>query len=174
MDFPAEWEVFPAEAFETAMPRCPGSHSVELMAQLRPNGRVMDHWRLALGGSGSMELNVPLNQILPIQAGFPDGLRLKTQYWPRDVAIRRNMSSSSWQDVYETLAARQATVETAEGEVVPTDEVIGLLDGLPQTAIKSASLRWAVVIAEDGNLQLDLQSLPAPAKTLAGRPAFKG
>ena len=40
-----------AEDFELATARDPGILGVELMAQVRPNGCIMDHFRLALGGS---------------------------------------------------------------------------------------------------------------------------
>ena len=39
-----------AENFETAPPRTSADVCVEVMAQVRPNGRVMDHWRIATGG----------------------------------------------------------------------------------------------------------------------------
>jgi hypothetical protein len=174
MDFPADWDVFPSADFDLAVSRMAGLHSVELMAQIRPNGRIMDHWRLAMGGNGVLEIDVKLDHIIPVPAPFPDGWRLKRQYWPRDVEIRRNMTTGGWEDVYEALAARQAQVVSEDGTVVTNESVITLLDDLPPTAVKTASLRWAIVASEAGNLQLDLQSLPATSKALSGKPAFKG
>ena len=51
MEFPPEdWFTFPATDFELAAPRITGDYTVEILAQARPNGRVMDHWRITLGG----------------------------------------------------------------------------------------------------------------------------
>ena len=69
MEFPpAHWAVFPAEDFETACPRLPGTLGVELMAQVRPNGRVMDHWRLAIGGSSNLTITLDLAYLIPAAA----------------------------------------------------------------------------------------------------------
>ena len=44
MEFPpSNWDIFPVEEFTTAAPRVNSDCSVELMAIVRPNGRVMDH-----------------------------------------------------------------------------------------------------------------------------------
>ena len=57
MEFPPTgWEIFGAEDFETAAPRVAGDAVMELMAQIRPNGRVMDHWRVAIGGAKILEV----------------------------------------------------------------------------------------------------------------------
>ena len=172
MEFPPDWEVFPMEEFETASPRIAGDYTVELMAQLRPNGRIQDHWRLSLGGSKSLDIDVPLASIIP--SPNLNTWRLKCQFWPRDVTIRRNMVTSGWQDVYNMLAARNAGVVDEEDHEVLTEEVIGLLDALPASTQRSASICWAVVIGEDGRMRLDLQSLPASSEFLNGKPALKG
>ena len=89
MEFPPEtWFVFPAENFCTAGPRIHGDYTAELMAQARPNGRVLDHWRLALGGSKPLEVEFNLAAIIPAAATLPKW-RLTFQQWPRDVVIRR-------------------------------------------------------------------------------------
>ena len=52
MEFPPDtYFIFPAEHFETAGPRIIGDYTEEILAQVRLNGRVMDHWRVVLGGS---------------------------------------------------------------------------------------------------------------------------
>ena len=54
MDFPPDWLIVAEEDFETATPRDPGFLGMEVLAQIRPNGRVMDHFRIVLGGSQSI------------------------------------------------------------------------------------------------------------------------
>ena len=65
MEFPPEWNILPAEDFEIAVPRDPGEIGVDLMAQIRNNGRILNHFRLVLGGSKLLEAAVPLKNILP-------------------------------------------------------------------------------------------------------------
>ena len=49
MDFPVEnLDSLPAADFETAVSSLTGSLNVELLAQLRDNGRILDHWRLTV------------------------------------------------------------------------------------------------------------------------------
>ena len=64
MDFPPDWEVLPAEDFTTAVPRNAGSCGMELLAQIRPNSRILDHFRITLGGSKILDISVPLPSLL--------------------------------------------------------------------------------------------------------------
>ncbi len=48
MDFPHDWTVLEAEELETALPRVNGDFTMEVMAQLRPSGRILDNFRVAL------------------------------------------------------------------------------------------------------------------------------
>ncbi len=45
MDFPHDWVVLAAEEFETAAPRVNGDVTMEVLAQLRPSGRILDNFR---------------------------------------------------------------------------------------------------------------------------------
>jgi hypothetical protein len=50
MEFPPEtYDVFEADQFETARARLTGDAVMEVMLQMRPNGRCLDHYRIALG-----------------------------------------------------------------------------------------------------------------------------
>ena len=45
MEFPPDnYFILPAEHFENVVPRINGDYTVKILAQVRPNGRVMDHW----------------------------------------------------------------------------------------------------------------------------------
>ena len=49
MEFPLEDPtVLEMADFETAQPRDPGPLGMDLMAQMRPNGRVVDHYRVVI------------------------------------------------------------------------------------------------------------------------------
>ena len=72
MEFPPDtYFIFPAEHFETAGPRIIGDYTAEILAQARPNGRVMDHWRVILGGNKALEAEVDLAKLVPAAATLP-------------------------------------------------------------------------------------------------------
>ncbi len=119
-----------------------------------------------------MDLNVACNKLFP--SPNLNNWHLKRQYWPRDINIRRNATTSKREDVYDSLAARDASIEDGEGVEVPSEDVMHVLDTLPETAQKSASTRWAVVVDDDNNLRLDLQGLPAGVEVINGKPLLKG
>ena len=93
MEFPRDWNILPAEDFEIAVPRDPGEIGVELMAQIRTNGRILDHFRLALGGSNMLEAKVHLKNILP--TAEPPDWTLKLASWARDIKLWRNMATTA-------------------------------------------------------------------------------
>jgi hypothetical protein len=173
MEFPSDtWICFPAEGFDLAGSRSAAHLSAEIMAQVRPNGRIMDHWRIALGGTAILETKVDLVKLIPAAINLPKR-KLQLQYWPRDIAIRRNMVTSAWMDVTEMISANDATLLDIEDSLVDSKEVLEGLLSLPDRATSSAALRWAVVIAEDDKLELQLQHLPLAGSCLAAKPIFK-
>ena len=171
MEFPpTEHAFFEAEEFETATPRNPGDLGLELMAQIRPNGRIVDHWRLATGGSKILEAKMRLSMLMPAAAELPEW-SIVLQCWPADLAIRRNMTSSIWLDLKDMLASNKVTVEDNETNPVAGALVLEAISGMPPTA-NSAALRWAVSVSASGKLELQLQALPAPLSCLS-KPIFK-
>ncbi len=94
---------------------------MEVMLQMRPNGRCLDHFRVALTGT-VLKTQVKATNIFraPILAKY----RLTFQAWPRDLRIRRNMTSTEWTDVYTAISANEVHVSTEEsGENVPAEEI---------------------------------------------------
>ena len=166
MEFPPTWDVLPMQDFTTASTRNAGDLGMELLAQARPNGRVLDHYRVTLGGSKILDVSPPLAAMLL----GPANLKFKYQIWPRDVEIRRNMTTGPWMDAMELLSTRKAAVTNEEGAILPHDHVVTDITA----AGYAAAIRFAVVIGEDERMQLHLQCLPASAATLMGKPAFRG
>ena len=168
MDFPPEWVVLPAEDFTTAAPRNAGICGMELLAQIRHNRCILDHFRVSLDGSKILEVNTPLSSLMP---STPDsGLIFKFAVWPRDIEMKRNMTTSQWMDITELLASKKAAVHDQEGSMLAHAAVMADLASLGT----SSSLRFATVVGEDHLMQLHLQCLPASAKYLMGKPALRG
>ena len=172
MEFPPPWSFFPMEDFELAAPRDPGDIGVEAMAQARANGRVLDHFRIVLGGSQMLEATVNVKDIFPV-AAMPSW-SVAFSCWPRDVAIRRNMASSAWQDIRDMVAANDIKLLNGEGANVASNEILDLLDSVADKTLNSASIRWWIGASEDGRMQLQLQAAPSPASGYLSKPAWKG
>jgi len=179
MEFPPdEWACFPIEDYEAAVPRNPGTLGIEVMAQMRNDGRVVDHFRVALGGSETVKAR--FNTRMVFLAERLPSTALIFEVWPRDINIRRNVASSEWLDLNILLASNDVLVDvTAEeaggsADPVTNDALYTLLNAAKDKPAHTASIRWAVGVAGDGRLELVLQAFPASASVLLGKPAFRG
>jgi hypothetical protein len=134
---------------------------------------MLDHFRVAIGGSKVLEVNAAMADLLQLPSA--KRWRLKLQVWPRDLDLKRNMVSSAWQDVETLIASKQAQVAIVGDN---GEEEAGLDPGTVIGEMKQASvgaaIRFAAVIGGDQRLTLALQGLPATADYLMGRPAFRG
>lgn len=174
MEFPPTgWEIFEDKDFETGSTHKPGSHVLELLVQARPSGRCADHWRLILGGSKILEAEVNLATICRSAALAP--YKIVFQAWPKDVVIRRNMTTSAWLDGQSLLARREFTCFRVGSEgPCQEDEILQEMAKEEDIGKKSFSLRFAVVAGHDNFLHLELQGLPAADTNLMSKPALVG
>jgi hypothetical protein len=169
MDFPPEsWDVFPSEEFGTAAPRAAGPLNMELFVQVRPNGRMLDHFRICLGGNRIVDAQFQLANL--VQAPALATWKARYQIWPKDIDMRRNMATTGWKDLATMVASRNIIVLADDGEPLESAQVSSAI----QDAKVGAAVRFAVVVGEDQSLVLQLQGLPAPANTLMGKPAHRG
>jgi hypothetical protein len=157
--------------FATAAPLTRGEFSVELFAQLRNTGRILDNFRLGLDGATPLEVSVDLAAVIPA-AAFA-GWRLTQQFWARDVAIRKNMVTSAWVTITDAVASQDCDLTDADGAGVSASEFVRTIAQLPGNGPTNGSTRWAIVIGGDGLLKLQWQALPLPASTLNGKTTFK-
>ena len=105
MDFPPTWVVLPAEDYELATPRIEGELTAEVMAQVRRSGRILDHFKIVIGGSKQLEVDIDLHALMPL--GDFKGWRMTGQFWPRDLAFRQNTFSTAWIDAIVTIGMRE-------------------------------------------------------------------
>jgi hypothetical protein len=173
MEFPSEdWVFNDLDEFDTAPTNVKGDYTLEIYAQLRPTGRMLDHYRAVLGGSKHLEINANLMDMIPTDRF--KGWRYRTQKHPNEVIIRRNMFSSAWVDTPTTLLFNEATVYNAEDEVVANDVFMAMLEELPESGPETVATRYCIVIGADRRPALQFQSLPTSAVVLSGKAAFKG
>jgi hypothetical protein len=171
MDFPAEWVVLQMEGFNTSTPDLPGDFTVELLAQLRNTGRILDNFRFALDGALHLDASVDLASIIPVEAY--QGWKLTQQFWPRDIPLRKNMVTTAWTSVTDTVSSRDCDITDGDGAGISAGEFIRSIATLPGTGPTNGSTRWAVVIGGDLHLKLQWQALPLPASILNGKASFK-
>lgn len=144
---------------------------MELMCQVRSNGRIQDHYRIALGGSEILNVIVPFKKMFLTDRY--NHLALNMQCWPRDIIICRNSTTSKWMDVVDLLAQRDATVQNSAGDTVAQEEVLALLAEEQDISKKGASTRWAVTVGTDKKMWLELVGLPVGEATISGKPTLK-
>jgi len=182
MEFPPDWVILPEDDFNVAAPRDPGELGAELMAQVRSNGRIMDHFRVALEGSTILRAAFHTKAIYTNNSII--GATLRYEIWPRDILIRRNMCSSDWMDLSNMVASNDVLGYKPSEVAGPSDgpaeeelcneDILRFLNGLSERAHCGAAIRWAVGIGADLKLELILQGLPASAASLTSKPTLRG
>jgi hypothetical protein len=171
-EYPPTWTIFSKEDFALACPRDPGELGVELMAITRPNGRLQDHYRLAVGGSRSVSVTFSTRDVFVSSVVLATMIQLHVR--PADIKIRRNLTTSEWYDIFEKLKSRDLTAFRLDVAEDDTEDLVELLNQVVNKEEIAASYRWVVAVSPDGHLELLLQSLPASAKNLNSKPIFKG
>ena len=175
MEFPTtEWDIFEASDFETAAPRSTGSAVMELMMQLRPNGRIQDHFRVALGGSSLCQATIGFGRLLPTVD--LQRVQIVYEFWAKDLTIRRNMSTSEWIDVYDGIRENRLQLTDRAGAQLSDEDRAAIVTILEKSEnnLKSASFRFAVVVGPDERMRLEMQGMPGAASLLNSMPAFTG
>ncbi len=140
---------------------------MELLAQLRNTGRILDGFRFSLDGSKALEAYVDFDKTLPVDE--LRGMQAYIQSWPCDIKIRRNMLSTAC----VSITSNDLDVLDESGTGVPTGSVMRILECLPGDGPVNASTRWAIAIGANGFLKLQLQGLPLVASVLNNRSTFR-
>ena len=171
MEFPNEWVVLEMEDFETASPRELSELGMEIMAQVRSSGRIMDHFRIALGGSRTLKPSFAARELFT--SSSTPAMTLTWETWPRDIVIRRNMATSEWIDVINLVAANEMMASTPD-KPESNAEFMAVVNKQSGKTSFGASIRWAVGVGPDKRMELTLQGLPGTATYLAGKPTLQG
>ncbi len=139
---------------------------------MRPNGRCLDHYRIALDGT-VLEAQVVITSVFraPVLAKY----RLMYQSWVRDLKIRR----TAWVVSYLAITTNNILVSMDDkGDAVPPEEIKNVFASIKEMSMKSmrksASTRYAVVAGLDGRMWLEHQVLPGTAEALTSKPTFAG
>ena len=155
--------------FTTARPHNAGLCGMELLAQVRPNGRILDHYRVSL----CRRQPYPRCQL---QAGWAAPL---PHYGRASLQIQCVAQSRGHQEEHVDFRlvrclrshGLQESLRDWRGE--PAHPIWQDSAG-DQGGRQHGRLRFAVVAGEDAKMQLLLQCLPGSANSLMGRPLLRG
>jgi hypothetical protein len=172
MEFPANWMVFDIADYGMASPSVAGEFTVELLAQLRNTGRILNGFRFALDGTKALEAYVDFWKILPV-AELQGMQAALMQCWLRVIKIRRNMLSSAWASITECITSDEVDILDESSTDVPAGSIMRILERLPGDGPTNTSTHWAIVTGADGFLKLQLQGLPLVASVLNNRSTYK-
>jgi hypothetical protein len=145
-------------------------HRIQLMAQLRQNGRIQDDYRVKIGGPSRLRA-VLQPSLFGVESFGQNVSSLVMESWAKDIAFRTNSVSTEWVDARDLIKEREVNGFTGSGQMVPAEAFLEDLD--QDGTAGNASLRWAVTIADDNKLQLVLQMLPESAEVVNGKPALR-
>ncbi len=143
----------------------------------RSSGTTAESWtfRFTLDSASPLEAVIDVHSIIP--ADLYKGWKLVQQFWARDIVIRRNMATSAWTSVTDSIASRDCNITDESGAGVTAGHFLRSNSDLPGDGPgdgpTNGSTMWAVVIGEDGYLKLQWQALPLPASVLNGKAIFK-
>jgi hypothetical protein len=116
------WQYFkairPAPGFHVDQPPSNVSHSAELFATIRNNGRILDDVRCVLGGNEVVEASFQLGKLMENPA-FKE-YEIKMQKWPRDIELRKGLVSGAWTSLSDLVASRATSTARTEPASRPT------------------------------------------------------
>jgi hypothetical protein len=159
-----------APGFHVDQPPNDAAYTAELFAQVRDNGRILDDFKVVLGGTDCLEAEFSLGKIFtdPTIASHS----ISIQRWPRDLDLRKGLLSGLWKDFAMLVSTRDASVLDKDGAGIPASEFLKMIEQA-EGGPASGAARWATVLGDNEKLCLQLQGLPAAAAVLNGKPSFK-
>jgi hypothetical protein len=118
-----------------------------------------------LDGALPLDATVDLASIIPVEAY--QGWKLNQQFWPRDVLLQKNMVSSAWTSVTDTVASRDCDITDGGGAGISAGEFVRSIATLSGTGPTNRSTRWAVVISSVGTSTSSCSGRPSHCRRLS-------
>jgi hypothetical protein len=109
-----------APGFFVDQPPNDATYTAELFAQVRDNRRILDDFKIVLGGTDCLEANLGKIFNDPVIASHT----ISIQRWPRDLDLRKGLLSSLWKDIAMLVSARDASVLDELGAGIPASEFL--------------------------------------------------
>jgi len=173
MRYPASnWKILHQDDFTAFAMGDPSSPlEAELCVQFNRGGQADGCFKMLLNGSENILASIPAASI--IMMGGSTNYRLIWERRPRDIVININSMCSDWEDVAEEVTRGSVTVELAGGGLDTERTFLKRLLKESRKTANGAAFRWAVAAAPNGFLELQLQTLPAPANVVSARPVLR-
>ena len=135
-----------------------------LLVRIDDEGRIEDHFRVALAGSGRLMANFRADRILdhPKFAAFT----FRCEREPRSIRLRNNCFSSRWEDLEALVAGGGIHVLNEAGQ----DAAIAFREAWAEAKASkrpaAAATRWAIQASPAYGFRLTLEGLPRTANAL--------
>ena len=168
--FPTDWEVHPAENFASyAVDELVDSPlGVNMLMLLDQDNRSAGSYKLSLFGGGIIEASYPLGNIIPDLPPQFEQLYVHSHFKAHRIVTVANACSTAWRDLDILLQERTLSLYN-DADTEPEDPAPLIKYLQDQKAAKTgvgASLRFGIAAGPDKKIRLEVQSLPAPSKSL--------
>jgi len=165
----ADWQFLPADLFATFEHDTSDASitGVDMLMLMNNDGTVTGDFRLCIFGAEPFAAHVRLINLLPNIPATEADTYIYFQSTTAEASPPINATANPWMDLEEMLKEKYALFTNKDGEAVDNDTVLRFLASTDEeNAVRGAAVRWAIAANGAGKLQLQLQSLPTPARFL--------
>ncbi len=160
-----DWQVQPSDEYELYSLDSTPSLSVAVCAKIGSDGSFNGQYRIVVGGNILINFFIPIASLLPAISGISGSLHIAIQ--PSSASPRAGCATSGWADLETLLKSRDILlVDNSTALLDPAPLLAQLRSDCNEKEAVGASIRYAVTGTAEGNIALELQGLPLPAKFL--------
>lgn len=171
--FPTQWDIHDDADFATFNQEDQSNAPMGLATLMRLDleGRSIGVYKACIFGGGIIDLNLRVNQLLQAPPADIADLTVRLSVRADRANIALNATTSAWRDLLLLLRSNAVIVLDQGGAIVSAAPIIRYLEAHASNANveisrEGSSIRWAVAVNNEGNIQLELQCLPIQARYL--------
>jgi hypothetical protein len=167
-----EWQIKSHHLYTIFMPPKEDLSSLRgyLLLEATDAGKIEDTMQMMVHGDNTITTTINATAITGLQELEQYTLTYETR--PEEIHIKRNTSSTPWEDLAE-MVAKNNIIPYKNGEEATAEFLADLKTAQEEDYTRGAVLRWAVHATEDYGLQLCLLSLPASEAYTKGKAVFR-
>jgi hypothetical protein len=167
--FPANWLVFPTAEFETFNNNnmADAGRGIQILLKLDRRHKATTDFKICLFGGDDIRARISLTALFSSLPPMFHGLHIELSC-PNEFATPPPDSTvTPWVDLETLIKTGVVTLADTNKDQVAEGPFMEFLQHTVRGApLCPASLRWAVAVSPEGDMQLELQFLPLKAKKL--------
>ena len=165
-----EWQFYDANHFHTfarSVPATDDTRGMDVLMALNDDGSPTGDFRVCISGWEQFAAHLPLVNILPDLPQEEANTYIFIGASAADVSPPINSTATPWRDLEDMLNSKAVLFTNLQGELVENNTLLPFLAASgDNVTLRGAAIRWAVAVSPSGQIQLQLQGLPSPAKFL--------